>query len=218
MKQQGKNTRVELQDNYENAIQMNHISLGGVITVNDIHLDLETNCNISMSNEEWKIRAELEADIEKDLEEEIKDGIRHLAFRLHRLYQHQRDRNERESSRGGNKTGSVFNKKTFSEVNITIKMEGDSKIEINEIKKVAHEKHQPRTTSSSEGKQGNVFPGNTKKFNWVDTLRSGNRTHGVHPNIKHDVKGGRNCNSAMIERKRAVNVGNDKLLELGWRT
>ncbi|XP_043713793.1 uncharacterized protein LOC122662273 isoform X3 [Telopea speciosissima] len=215
MEQQGKNTSVELQDNYENAIQRNHISLGGVITVKDIHL--ETNCNISMSNEEWKIRADLEADMERDLEEEIKDGICHLAFRLYRLYQHQRDRNARESSRSGNKTGSAFDKKTFSEVNITIKMEGDSKIEINEIKKVAHEKNRPRSTYSSEGKQGNIFPGNTKKFNWVNTLRSGNRTpaviknvHGVHPNIKHEVKERRNC-------KRPVNVANGKLLEVGWR-
>ncbi|KAJ4966659.1 hypothetical protein NE237_018508 [Protea cynaroides] len=199
MEQQGNHTNsmVELQDlsifnlnDSENATQRNHSGQGGVTNVNGGYLrnNLANNCNLSMSNEESKIRAELEADVEKNLEEEIKDGICHLALQLHRLYQHQSGRNARESSN--------------SEVQITIKMDGGSKIEINEIKKVARVNPRPQI-SNEEGKQGMVFP-RTKKFNWVDTLRSGNSlVHQVHPNIKHDMKGGRNWNSALTDRKRA---------------
>lgn len=99
---------------------------------------------ILMSNEELKIRAELEVYIERDLEEEIKDGICHLALRLQRLYQKQRDRNAREPSASGSKDQSWLKNTTFSEVNITIRMEGGSKIETNEIKKVSHDKGWPQ--------------------------------------------------------------------------
>ncbi|KAK3011802.1 hypothetical protein RJ639_012503 [Escallonia herrerae] len=42
------------------------------------------------------IRGELEMDVERDLDEEIKDGIYHLALQLHRLYQHQKERNDKK--------------------------------------------------------------------------------------------------------------------------
>lgn len=47
---------------------------------------------VAMSADELNIFRELEKDVERDLEEEIKDGIYHLALRLHRLYQHQKER------------------------------------------------------------------------------------------------------------------------------
>ncbi|PIM97311.1 hypothetical protein CDL12_30221 [Handroanthus impetiginosus] len=80
-----------------------------------------------MSIEEVRIREELELDVENDLEEEIKDEIYHLAFKLHRLYQHQK---ERSLNQQGN-----ARKKSLSEVNINIKMEGGTTIQIKEIKK-----------------------------------------------------------------------------------
>ncbi|WOL09435.1 hypothetical protein Cni_G18188 [Canna indica] len=43
-----------------------------------------------MSEEEQKIRAELEMEIERGLEEELKDGICHLSLNLHRLYLHRK--------------------------------------------------------------------------------------------------------------------------------
>ncbi|XP_042486935.1 uncharacterized protein LOC122067159 [Macadamia integrifolia] len=145
-----------------------------------------------MSNEESKILAELDDDVERDLEEEIKNGICHLALRLHRLYQHQSDKNERELSKSGTRTRSVFNNKAISEVKITIRMEaGGSQIEINEIKKVARQSQ----TSISEGKEGKVFP-SAKKFNWVDTLRSGNSPAAII-NKKHEMSHG----TARVVRK-----------------
>ncbi|XP_043711138.1 uncharacterized protein LOC122660030 [Telopea speciosissima] len=197
MEQKWSNTssRMELKDFFtsnlndcENATQRNHSWQGALINVNEGYLgnNLVTNCKVSMSNEESKIRAELETDVEKDLEDEIKDGICHLARRLHRLYQHQTDKNERESSKSDSKTGSTFDNKTFSEVKITIRMEArGSQIEIHEIKKAARENPPQPRNSRSEGKQGKVFPG-TKKFNWVDTLRSGNSPAAII-NKKHEL-------------------------------
>ena len=62
-----------------------------------------------MSAEELKIRDELERDVERDLEEEIKDGIYHLALRLHRLYQHQKERIGRELPEAGTKNQQGIN-------------------------------------------------------------------------------------------------------------
>ncbi|KAK3032285.1 hypothetical protein RJ639_036242 [Escallonia herrerae] len=53
-----------------------------------------------------EIRGELEMDVERDLEEEIKDEIYHLVLRLHRLYQHQKERSGKklpEQDAGTNK-------------------------------------------------------------------------------------------------------------------
>ncbi|KAF8404680.1 hypothetical protein HHK36_009568 [Tetracentron sinense] len=184
-----------------------------------------------MSNEEWKIRGEQEKDTERDLEEEIKDGICRLALRLHRLYQHQKEKNARESSTHGTKNRAGVMNEGFSEVNITIGMEGGSKIELIEIKKEAREKGR---TAKSEDKQGELSLG-SKKFDWVRTLRSGtspvmiNKKHDishrarllrndptVYPNLK--LKDRRNSASASRQYKRNVCVENSKLLELGWRS
>ncbi|PSS21486.1 Cysteine proteinase [Actinidia chinensis var. chinensis] len=162
-----------------------------------------------MSAEELKIRKELEMDVERDLEAEIKDGIYHLALRLHRLYQHQK-------------------KKTLLEVNISIRMEGGTKIEIKEIKKEAREDgYLP--ASKSKSTQGMVGL-NAKKFDWVQSLRSKahpftinkknesthkaksiSYEHGLNENHKlgHVIR--RNCTSSSRQDK---SVGN-KLLELG---
>ncbi|KAK3031136.1 hypothetical protein RJ639_035134 [Escallonia herrerae] len=52
--------------------------------------------SIGMSAEELQICGELEMNVERGLEEEIKDGIYHFALRLHRLYQHQKERSGRK--------------------------------------------------------------------------------------------------------------------------
>ncbi|KAF8406076.1 hypothetical protein HHK36_008156 [Tetracentron sinense] len=159
---------------------------------------------ILMSNEELKIRGELEMDIERDLEEEIKDGICRLALRLQRLYQHQRGRSATTSSAHSTEVLSGLKNSKFSKVNITIRMEGKSKIEINKIKKVDHKRGR-LWTAKSEDKQGELSPG-AKKFDWVTTLRSGTspnliyKKHGisdharslrkdpkVYPNLKLDI-------------------------------
>nr|XP_011468481.1 PREDICTED: uncharacterized protein LOC105352635 [Fragaria vesca subsp. vesca] len=117
-----------------------------------------------VSEEELKIRNELEMEVEKDLEEEIKDGLRHLALRLHRLYQHQKERSA--------------SKLAFCEVNINIQMEGGTKIEIKETKKPALSEREkglpPRPSSRSSGTMNPVTKvgSNTKKFDWAKSLRS----------------------------------------------
>ncbi|XP_010431998.1 PREDICTED: uncharacterized protein LOC104716310 [Camelina sativa] len=81
-----------------------------------------------LSKEEERIRDELETEIERNLEGEFKDGIYNLALKLRRLYEQRR---EREASLDV----SVRKSKRVLEVNISIKMEGDTKIEITERKK-----------------------------------------------------------------------------------
>lgn len=112
-------------------------------------------------------------DIERDLEEEIKDGICHLALRLHRLYQHQKER--RSSSAAGDERKM---KKAFCEVNINIKMEGGTKIEIKETKKPAPPDQKASGPNWSGSRSENYMqpfvkmPRNSKKFDWAKTLRS----------------------------------------------
>nr|DAD22060.1 TPA_asm: hypothetical protein HUJ06_023523 [Nelumbo nucifera] len=146
-----------------------------------------------MLDEELKIRAELEMDIERDLEEEIKDGICRLALRLHRLYQHQMERNARETSPipSGARVRSQVQNTIFSEVIINIRMEGGSKIEINEIKKEVGEKGRPKASKSKivedrQGKMGSCG----KEFDWVRTLRSGTVVvpRNIYPGVKHENK------------------------------
>lgn len=81
-----------------------------------------------MSKEEERIRDELEMEIERNLEGEFKDGIYNLALKLRRLYEQRRER-EKTLDDSMRKTKRVL------EVNISIKMEGDTKIEITESKK-----------------------------------------------------------------------------------
>lgn len=138
------------------------------------------------SHEELKIRKELESEIEGELEEEIKDEIFGLAIRLHRLYQHQKER-----TLGCNKM--------FSEVNICIKMEGGTKIEIKEMKKMKKNADRrvnvmkPMLVSSCIDKNDKK-----KKFNWAESLRSGENDND-------------DCNNG----NRSVDV--NKVVQLGWR-
>lgn len=120
------------------------------------------------ADEELKIRQELEMDIERDLEEEIKDGIYHLALRLHRLYQHRKERSNK---------GEITSKEleTLSEVNISIKMEGGTKVEIKETRKdqaLPQKLVRPPSSRSSENSKSLRFMSTKKEFNWMNSLRS----------------------------------------------
>nr|XP_029121679.1 uncharacterized protein LOC109506105 [Elaeis guineensis] len=124
-----------------------------------------------MSEEERKIRDELENDVERDLEEEIKHGICRLAFRLHRLYQHKNDRNRPRSSMNNTRPQSDPKNEVHMEVNISIKMDGGCKIEICENK--PNTMHTVRSNSCpSKPKEGRTQC-STKQFDWSRTLRSG---------------------------------------------
>ncbi|CAH8382195.1 unnamed protein product [Eruca vesicaria subsp. sativa] len=81
-----------------------------------------------LSKEEERIRDELEMEIERNMEGEFKDGIYNLALKLRRLYEQRREREESLDV-------SLRKSKRVLEVNISIKMEGDTKIEITERKK-----------------------------------------------------------------------------------
>ncbi|CDY52511.1 hypothetical protein HID58_056384 [Brassica napus] len=81
-----------------------------------------------LSKEEERIRDKLEMEIERNLEGEFKDGIYNLALKLRRLYEQRREREESLDA-------SMRKSKRVLEVNISIKMEGDTKIEITERKK-----------------------------------------------------------------------------------
>ncbi|KAL2538538.1 uncharacterized protein Fot_19929 [Forsythia ovata] len=172
-----------------------------------------------MSIEELKIRNELEMDVERDLEEEIKDGIYHLALRLHRLYQNQKERHDsavsNPKSSAKNLQGSA--RKMLSEVNISIKMEGGTTIQIKEIKKQAniHEKTPPMSATSA----------NSKTFDWVKTLRSdrakppsikSTKAESKTSRMKPENVGKNNISNA--SRHRKVDMGaKTALLELGWK-
>ncbi|KAI4328149.1 hypothetical protein L6164_020530 [Bauhinia variegata] len=117
------------------------------------------------SAEELKIRGEMEKEIERDLEEEIKEGIYQHALRLHRLYQHQKERNAKEASESGDEQDN--RSRALSEVIISIRMEGGTKIEIKEEKKEANGRVHPRNSRIEKVKN---VP--AKKFDWAKTLRS----------------------------------------------
>lgn len=110
--------------------------------------------NKKKSEEEEKIRGELEMDIKRELEVEIKEEICRLAVRLHRLYQYQTHA----------RNHSYKNNKEVSGFNITIKLDGGSmtKVEVKEIIK-----------NNTMLKQHLInTPNNTKKFDWANSLRS----------------------------------------------
>ncbi|XP_062118826.1 uncharacterized protein LOC133832499 isoform X2 [Humulus lupulus] len=173
-----------------------------------------------------KIRHELELDVERDLEEEIKDGIYHLALRLHRLHQHRKERTKRESE---NNIGGRFAKEeTYSEVNINIKMEGGTKIEIKETKKndnkittrptsISFNNNSSRTSSSLVSKKA-------KTIDWVNSLRSGSgpvimtkKIHGNQASMISSDGGGYGGPRHRLQRG-AISVNNDQeLLDLGWK-
>ncbi|KAL3370395.1 hypothetical protein AABB24_007436 [Solanum stoloniferum] len=128
-----------------------------------------------MNSIEMKIRGELERDVERDLEDEIKEGICQLALRLHRLYKHQEERNTRKSidDHGTRDKTRGTNTKALSEVNINIKMEGGTKIEIKETKKEAR---RPISNKALNNMQRMVSSTRPPKFDWTQSLRSG-QTH-----------------------------------------
>lgn len=188
-----------------------------------------------ISNEEMKIRRELEMDIERDLEQEIKDGIYHLALRLHRLYQHQEERNKRETSDQSAATKYIHQEtrnKMLSEVNISIKLDGGTKIEIKEKKKEA-----PCRPRSSRSEQNRSFQGmiQTKRFDWARSLRSS----GLAPAMAITRRNERslqgrtlsNCHAGQclnlnpennsrrnLTGQQKINAGLEyKILELGWK-
>lgn len=162
-----------------------------------------------------KIRHELEMDVERDLEEELKEGIYHLALRLHWLYLHRKERTRRESE-----SGRKFAKEeTYTEVNINIKMEGGTKIEIKETKKNDHDhkigpKNSSRSLSSSRA---------SKKFDWVNSLRPDSgpvlmnkKIHGTQATMINDDGGG---GGHRWQRQRGIiSVNNDRgPLDLAWK-
>ncbi|KFK30401.1 hypothetical protein AALP_AA7G256300 [Arabis alpina] len=91
-------------------------------------MDQQNERRLLLSKEEERIRDELEMEIERNLEGEFKDGIYNLALKLRRLYEQRREREESFDV-------SMRKSKRVLEVNISIKMEGDTKIEITEGKK-----------------------------------------------------------------------------------
>ncbi|KAL5753359.1 hypothetical protein ACOSQ2_023866 [Xanthoceras sorbifolium] len=192
----------------------------------------------NMSEEELKIRGELESEIESNLEEEIKDAIYHLALRLHRLYKHQKERNNNNNAKKViiDSGGDYKKNKTISEVNICIKMEGGTKIEIKEMKKEAPDKGitRPWTSSRSENMlAAMVVSNNNKKFDWANSLRSSGKgpTHSPLNNTKsnHQAKilsnnikyqgyspkmNSNKRNLIGSSEKRKVD---NKMLEVGWK-
>ncbi|TXG60112.1 hypothetical protein EZV62_014685 [Acer yangbiense] len=142
----------------------------------------------NMSEEELKIRDELESEIESNLEEEIKDGIYHLALRLHRLYQNQKEKNAKQVN------------KTISEVNISIKMEGGTKIEIKDMKEevAPDDKVRPWTSKSENMPRAMVLVSNNKKFDWAKSLRSGKGPNITPPIANNNKSNGRSSNQAIV--------------------
>ncbi|XP_021731347.1 uncharacterized protein LOC110698231 [Chenopodium quinoa] len=120
--------------------------------------------NIQTSQEEI-IKKELEMDIEKDLEGEIKEEIYRLALRLHRLYQHQRDKHASHEQVQSNKI------KALSEVHISIKMEGGTKVEIKEIKKKPWDNNNIGRVQLGKNNKSSKL--DHKRFDWANSLRSG---------------------------------------------
>ncbi|KAF5451482.1 hypothetical protein F2P56_026588 [Juglans regia] len=144
-----------------NSDQINAYCHGSLIDLR------ETHSRTDVLKMKGRLRSEKELGIRRDLEEEIKEGIYQHALRLHRLYRQQKERKN----------------KTLLEVNISIRMEGGAKIEIKETKKDHGHDHDhergrvPRTASarSENMMQLAAVPqvnANTKKFDWVKSLRS----------------------------------------------
>lgn len=169
-----------------------------------------------------KIRGELEMEIERDLEEEIKDGIYLLALRLHRLYQQQKERNARESLLDNESVGRK--KKILSEVNIIIRMDGGTKIEIKETKKEAPARRRTQA-SATQVTLGMPAPADIGEgYGWTKSLR---RT-GANPGIVMNKKISNGSSQARMSydrnlkldnaRRKKGNVGGDcNVLQLGWR-
>ncbi|KAL5714324.1 hypothetical protein ACHQM5_016303 [Ranunculus cassubicifolius] len=164
-----------------------------------------------ISNEELKIRRELEIEIENNLEEEIKQGIWDLALRLHRLYQHKKERIARELS-----TYRFDDRNTiFRGMHIMIRVEGGSKVEIKEIEK---EKRQlPKISLLKAGRE----------IDWVRSLRSLNKKCEKSRNGRAQRKicvSSPNKECGKHERKKCSNAPRNKkdeelkLRNIGWQS
>ncbi|KAK1432424.1 hypothetical protein QVD17_09320 [Tagetes erecta] len=174
---------------------------------------------VVMSTDELSIFKELEKDVERDLEEEIKDGIYHLALRLHRLYQHQKERaseiNEPAVSEPHTKQHEHAKNKILSELNINIRMENGTKIEIKETKNGITQvspRHRPRSSTSLNVKR--VATPSKKKFNWESTLRSEPLINVSHKSTKQkslakDVK--RETKNNLVLAQRMENIPTKKI-------
>ncbi|WOG84480.1 hypothetical protein DCAR_0103663 [Daucus carota subsp. sativus] len=134
-----------------------------------------------MSAEEQRIRRELEMDVEKELAAEIKGEICNLSLRLIQLYQQQKEREDREFSQN----------KAPSEAKINIKVEGGTKVEIEETEKNVRkicakpksskaETYVPKTSILSKEITRRQISDSRKKFDWVKTLRSGTSSVASH--------------------------------------
>lgn len=150
--------------------------------------DRTRNQPVNMSAEELKIRRELEMEVEKELAAEIKDEICNLSLRLIQLYEQQKQREDGEFSQLGKKIQLADPKnKALSEVNINIRMQGETEVEIEEpTKSVRKTWPKPRRSSkvetnapkasklSEENTRRRIVSDSGKKFDWVKTLRSSN--------------------------------------------
>ncbi|PON84775.1 hypothetical protein TorRG33x02_194790 [Trema orientale] len=196
---------------------------------------MKVNDNRILRGEEeeiMKIRHELEVDVERDLEEELKEGIYHLALRLHRLNQHRNERTKRESESAGVK---FAQEETFSEVNINIKMEGGTKIEIKETKKNDHHRHHHDRQELSRDHKNRPQSSRTtllmsrksKKFDWVNSLRSDSgpvimnkKIHGSQASMMSNEGGGGGGSGGHRRQlqRGIISVNNDREpLDLGWK-
>lgn len=191
---------------------------------------------VPVSPEELKIRSDIEMEIEKDLEEEIKESIYHLALRLHRIYKQRKERNNaKEASEYGNQLDNRRSTRALSEVNISIRMEGGTKVEIKEVNKEVAKRGCPRSPYRTQNvKEVNAFGAKNKKFDWVKTLRAGsspvvavNRSN-FSSKSKHNTDPNYVFSNCKLDRARGKNVGSPwqakrgasgdkKLLQLGWK-
>nr|KYP66310.1 hypothetical protein KK1_012598 [Cajanus cajan] len=169
-------------------------------------------------------------EIERDLEEEIKESIYHLALRLHRIYQQRKERSAKEASKLGNNRG-----RALSEVNICIRMEGATKVEIREVNKEGAEKgcsYYPQKYRPQNVKK-------VKEVDWVRTLRAGSSPvcgsrssscvsskqkekklstdpNGFSNRKIHGGRGRKSAGSSGLVVKRNASV-DKKILRLGWK-
>lgn len=118
--------------------------------------------------------------------------------------------------------------KTFSELNINIKMDGGTKIEIKEVKKEAHQGDQrPKSAASRPDINVQKMTGpDTKEFNWAKTLRSRpgpvfvkrkNESSHQAKVLNHGSNVHENAKLNKVIRNYASASVDNKLLELGWK-
>ncbi|XP_022643298.1 uncharacterized protein LOC111242776 [Vigna radiata var. radiata] len=148
---------------------------------------------VGISAEELKIRSELGMEIENGLEKEIKESIYHLALGLHRIYQEKKERSAKETFE-------------LTEVNVSIRMEGRTEVEIREVK-------------------------NVKKVDWVKTLRRGSspvcdsrfsnvsskpkgKKLSTDPNSLSNRSGKKGCSFGQVKQNASVDK---KILQLRWK-